>query len=328
MADVAPSAVPPSLAAAGLAPWDALPDELREETSFMPWPADEYQAIRVLAHAPANSGVVFECVHVPTGARCVVKRMPNSSVMAGARTEDAKVDIGVSSFLEKNRSPFVDFGRNLAASSLAYQDERSTYFVSELFSGGELFGHVSERRFDEVTARKYARQVIEGVASLHACGIAHRDISLENLVLGADDEVRIIDFGLAVPIYNAGFAQEMYRGAVGKKFYRAPEMYPREDDDIRVSGLYEARPVDAWAVGVALLIMVMGSPPWEMARRDDKNFRYFLRNGLEKHVAKLVGKEGLLSSELLDLLKGLLMENPLERMTIEAARVHPWLQIA
>jgi serine/threonine protein kinase len=256
--------------------------------------------------------------------------MPNSSVMAGARTEDAKVDIGVSSFLEKNRSPFVDFGRNLAASSLAYQDEQSTYFVSELFSGGELFGHVSaSRRFDEATARKYARQVIEGVASLHACGIAHRDISLENLVLGADDEVRIIDFGLAVTISTAGFAQEMYRGAVGKKFYRAPEMFPREDDKIRASGFYEARPVDAWAVGIALLIMVMGSPPWEMARggpSGDRNFKYFLRYGLERHVAKLVGKEGVFSSELLDLLTGLLTESPQERMTIEAARAHPWFQ--
>merc|ERR1711939_522561 len=152
--------------------------------------------------------------------------------------------------------------------------------MGELFSGGELFGHVSERRFDEATARKYARQVIEGVASLHACGIAHRDISLENLVLGADDEVRIIDFGLAVPIASTRSANERYRGAVGKDYYKAPEMF---------NGAYESRPVDVWAVGIAIFIMVAGAPPWIVAKaesgeRGDKSFRYFHRNGLEKHI--------------------------------------------
>jgi serine/threonine protein kinase len=300
-----------------LAPWDAQPGELRAHASFLPWPADEYRAVRELAQAPANSGAVYECVHLPSGAHYVVKVMPNTRVMMGARTEDAKVDIAVSSFLARNRNTFVDLGRHLAASSSAYQDEHNTYFVTEFYAGGDLFSHVSRERFDEPRARKYARQVIEGVASLHACGIAHRDISLENLVLGADDDVRIIDFGLAVPIASASYANALYSGAVGKKHYRAPEME---------KGPYESQPVDAWAVGVAIYIMVAGTPPWIVAESADKNFRYFLRHGLERYIVAL-GMGDLFSRELLDLLKSLLAENPHDRITLEDALMHPWFQV-
>lgn len=59
----------------------------------------------------------------------------------------------------------------------------------------------------------------------------------------------------------------------------------------------------------------------------DQYFRYFLSNGLEGYM-KWTGMEGLFSNELLDLLKKLLVENPQERMTIEAARMHPWFEEA
>jgi len=189
--------------------------------------------------------------------------------------------------------------------------------VSEFYSGGDLFSHVSHGRFSEPKVKKYARQVIDGVASLHACGIAHRDISLENLVLGADDEVRIIDFGLAVPIASTSAVNEKCWGAVGKAYYKAPEMF---------DGAYESRPVDAWAVGVAIFIMVAGVPPWaEATRSGDKNFRYYARNGLERHIAAL-GMKDLFSRQLLDLLKSLLTENPQDRITLEDALMHPWFQ--
>jgi len=326
------------LAAAGLAPFDAHPGELREHAAFQPWPADEYRHVRKIADAGANNGKVFESVHLPTGNRCAVKMMSNSHVMREGLTEDAKVDMGVSSFLAQNRSAYVDLGKNLPASSQAYQDEKYTYLVSELVSGGDLFERVvAERRLDERTARKYAKQLIDGVASLHASGIAHRDISLENLLLGADDDVRIIDFGLAVPIPALDSADKRLRGAVGKPNYIAPEMF---GDD------YACRPVDAWAIGIAIFIMVSGRPPWIVASASgdqpeyrkysvgrklpmggDQYFRYFLSNGLEGYM-KWTGMEGLFSNELLDLLKKLLVENPQERMTIEAARMHPWFEEA
>lgn len=127
------------LAAAGLAPFDAHPGELREHAAFQPWPADEYRHVRKIADAGANNGKVFESVHLPTGSRCAVKMMSNSHVMREGLTEDAKVDMGVSSFLAQNRSAYVDLGKNLPASSQAYQDEKYTYLVSELVSGGDLF---------------------------------------------------------------------------------------------------------------------------------------------------------------------------------------------
>merc|ERR1711907_499912 len=109
---------------------------------------------------------------------------------------------------------------------------------------------------------------------------------------------------------------ERYFGAGGKTVYIAPEMW--KDD-------YEARLVDAWAVGVAIYIMVTGVPPWNMAKKVDANFKYFLRNGLDRYITAMK-MEDLFSRELLDLLNNLLRVNPEDRMTVEAALEHPWFQ--
>lgn len=49
----------------------------------------------------------------------------------------------------------------------------------------------------EPTVRQYIRQVVAGVAYLHDCGIAHRDLKCANLLLAADGTVKIADFGTA-----------------------------------------------------------------------------------------------------------------------------------
>ena len=240
--------------------------------------------------------------------------------------EDAKAEMGVSSFLaEQARGP-TNSVQYLMTSSRCFQDEEFTYFVNEYVRGGELFTHVSGRGgFPEAQAKTWARQIVEAVACLHANGVAHRDISLENTLLAThDNSVRIFDFGQAVSVWDAESAEEtpaMYRGIAGKAYYRAPEMNAHQS--------YEARPVDAFAVGVLIFIMVTGVPPWGIAMRTDQIFRFIQGqeekggNGLQTLLTHW-GMQARVSPVLVDLLRGLLKQNPQERMTIEDARNHAW----
>ncbi|GMF28639.1 unnamed protein product [Phytophthora lilii] len=81
-----------------------------------------------------------------------------------------------------------------------FEDARNYYMVLEYCARGSLSTVVKKlagRRMDEQTAERIFRQVVTGVVYLHASGVIHRDLKLANLLLNADGEVKISDFGLA-----------------------------------------------------------------------------------------------------------------------------------
>ncbi|OQR96593.1 hypothetical protein ACHHYP_14701 [Achlya hypogyna] len=74
------------------------------------------------------------------------------------------------------------------------------------------------------TAATYFRQIVDAIGFIHSRGYAHRDISLENVLLDGTTP-KVCDFGLAIDI-TARVPQ-----AVGKTFYMAPEMYTKKPYD-------------------------------------------------------------------------------------------------
>jgi serine/threonine protein kinase len=246
--------------------------------------------------------------------------MENKNVMFSRPScmGDAMAEIGVSTYLAQQRCMAPDSSKYVLASSRSYQDEEYTYFVSDYMEKGELFNHVKARGgFPEPIAKEWARQVLEGLAWMHSHGVAHRDISLENVLLGSDHKVCIIDFAQAVRIFTGAEERPAkHRGRAGKQYYRAPEMY---------CGEYEAQRVDAFAVGVLIFIMVLGVPPWDSALDDDQRFRFIQANGLQRLITAW-RMEDRMSPVLVDLLSKLLKKNPQDRLTIEDARQHMWFE--
>ena len=105
------------------------------------------------------------------------------------------------------------------------QDKESVCLVFEYCPYGELFDYMQgyqderERKMDDVQIANWFRQIVHGVMHIHEYGVAHRDLSLENILLDKDYTCRICDFGLATE--NG----ELCSGKVGKPFYMAPEVY-------------------------------------------------------------------------------------------------------
>ena len=296
--------------------WIGHPRPLKSYAEFQPFPSHEYRKIQKLANAIHGKIYLFE--HLPTGKRVVVKKMSTCNVISftPGLLEDALTEIGVTKYISSfTQADFVIKMMGL------YQDEEYTYFVTEYSSGGELFEHVVQAKsLAEPLARKYITEVLLAVKSLHHNGIVHRDVSLENTLLHEDGSIRVIDFGQSVHLFSPRGPRcdtpLRHSGKAGKAYYRAPEMY---------SGDYEGAPVDAFAIGVMLFIMTVGTPPWNSAVASDARYKYIEKHGVTKLLMSW-GKAQTMSPGLLDLIERLMCPDPKLRMTIDEALVHAWIK--
>lgn len=170
------------------------------------------------------------------------------------------------------------------------------------------------RRIDEPTALRYLKDVLAGLSYLHSNGIAHRDISLENILL-LDDRAVITDFGLCAQQdkhENVFSCTEI----VGKHYYMAPEIVARSR--------YDPKKADIWSVGVSFFILLTSSPPFERASPTDPGFRYVSKHGV-KAVFRAWTLDNSVSAATQDLLECMMTIDPHKRISMEEIMQHPAL---
>jgi len=186
--------------------------------------------------------------------------------------------------------------------------------IMEPLRGPELFKYISEfDSFPESQCRNIMRQVLAGVSCCHKWGLIHRDVKLENFRFrDADDRstgLTLLDFGLCCPVHP-----HEKRDLVGTLLYTAPEMS---------SGEYST-PVDMWATGVMLYVMLVGSFPFEHQSYEGTDNSYRSGKRLREALRKL--EEQNLPTEAVDLVKSLLVRNPDGRLTADQSLKHFWFR--
>ncbi len=187
----------------------------------------------------------------------------------------------------------------------------------ELVTGGELFDQiVKEGKFDEDKARKYFRQLINGLSYCNTKGVCHRDLKPENLLLDADANLKISDFGLSA-LYTGGDTEDAGSGAsyrttllhttCGTPNYVAPEVL--EDKG------YDGKKADVWSCGVILYVLIAGFLPFDERTMPD------LFAKIQKADVKY---PAWFSEGVRDILGKILTNDPSTRLTISQILVHPW----
>ncbi|KAK1933545.1 Serine/threonine protein kinase OSK4 [Phytophthora citrophthora] len=199
---------------------------------------------------------------------------------------------------------------------------------------GDLFSQVSETRggLPLETARTCFQQISSAVLFLHGRNVAHRDLSLENVLLDSFRRCRLADFGLA-----SAAGSHCSGPRVGKILYMAPEVFTRplyrpEGDvnaETSTEACYNGLQADIWSLGVVLFILVTGIPPFEKANEVDARFRLVSKpGGSVRALLHAWGQEDRLPRELQDLLDWMLRVDPRQRPTAEQICQHQWLQPA
>ena len=180
------------------------------------------------------------------------------------------------------------------------------FLVNEYVSGGELFDHiVSKGRLSADEARNFFHQIISGVEYCHFQKIVHRDLKPENLLLDANHNIKIADFGLSNLMRDGDFL----RTSCGSPNYAAPEV---------ISGhLYAGPEVDVWSCGVILYALLCGSLPF-----DDES----IPNLFKKIKSGMYALPTHLSQLAKNLIPRMLEVDPMKRITIPEIRLHPWFQ--
>ena len=197
----------------------------------------------------------------------------------------------------------------------SFEEDNKLHLVFDYCSKGDLLGVLQEggKAFTKRRALRYTHQILLGMEFMHQNGVAHRDLSLENVLVNDKDECEICDFGLVASIPS------MCSECVGKDSYMAPEVV-----EMQYLGAtsYDPAMADSWSLGVMLFTMLTGQLPFEEASRTDKDFKIFAKYGMQALLQKL-GVGSNLSLETLDLLTTLLKINHYERSTVAEALLHP-----
>mmetsp|Transcript_65178 Transcript_65178/g.191230 ORF Transcript_65178/g.191230 Transcript_65178/m.191230 type:complete len:741 (-) Transcript_65178:83-2305(-) len=192
-----------------------------------------------------------------------------------------------------------------------FQDQGVFYMVMEKCRCSLLDNLEEMLQMSHADIIRIFREMLQGIKHLHSCNVAHRDVKLDNFLVGDDGIVKIADFGLSKLTGSGGSAPKT---RVGTPQYWAPEVQNVE----KRGGSYGAA-ADLWSVGVMLYVMLCGKYPFDDKVRAEKRL---VDAAFEGDGARWQD----VSEDAKDIVRGLLRVDPKERLGVEECLRHPWLQ--
>ncbi|XP_012217552.1 serine/threonine-protein kinase SIK3-like isoform X2 [Linepithema humile] len=185
------------------------------------------------------------------------------------------------------------------------ETEKMIYLVTEYAPGGEIFDHlVRNGRMPEPEARRIFRQIVLAVRYLHQQSVVHRDLKAENLLLDADNNIKLADFGFSNE-YTPGVPLSTWCGSPP---YAAPEIFEGKH--------YDGPRADVWSLGVVLYVLVCGALPF------DGPTMQLLRSVVVSGKFRI---PFFMSADCEKLIRHMLVVEPERRLSISQILTHSWM---
>eukprot|EP01137_Pigoraptor_chileana_P009398 Opistho-2@57573 len=299
-ANVSPRSQPGTLNTNGAAvntpptPTSASSSKPQSPTSDAPETIGVYSVDRTLGQG--SYGKVKLGQHTRTGQKVALKILEKANIKTAKALKRVHREIG---FLKLLCHPHI-----VGLLDVMETPDR-IILVMEYASGGELFDYIVARRYlKEPEARRFFRQLLSAVEYCHRNSVIHRDLKPENLLLDADRNIRIIDFGFS----NMFYADNTMKTYCGSPFYAAPEMI--------LGNKYVGPEVDIWSMGIILFALLCGHLPF-----DDSNVKRLYDKIVRGHY---MCPENL-SPEAKHLLSRMIVTDRTMRATLDEVRMHPWV---
>lgn len=145
--------------------------------------------------------------------------------------------------------------------------------MTEFVGKGELLDYLNTRPFSDSVIRYYIRQVLKTISFMRSRGISHRDIKLDNVALDDNFNIKVLDFGFAIPEEGRDASGMVYSG-IGTPGYKAPEVENMQ--------AYRAHEADLFAIAVMLFVMKARAYPFDSTKDNDQKYRFWKENNTEQ----------------------------------------------
>ncbi|XP_068166827.1 calcium/calmodulin-dependent protein kinase (CaM kinase) II beta 1 isoform X10 [Antennarius striatus] len=261
---------------------------------------DEYQLYEELGKGAFS--VVRRCVKLCTGQEHAAKII-NTKKLSARDHQKLEREARICRLLKHP---------NIVRLHDSISEEGFHYLLFDLVTGGELFEDIVAREYySEADASHCIHQILESVHHIHQHDIVHRDLKPENLLLASkckNAAVKLADFGLAIEVQGD---QQAWFGFAGTPGYLSPEVLRKEA---------YGKPVDIWACGVILYILLVGYPPfWD---EDQHKLYQQIKAGAYDFPSP---EWDTVTPEAKNLINQMLTINPAKRITAQEALKHPWV---
>ncbi|XP_070780151.1 calcium/calmodulin-dependent protein kinase type II subunit beta isoform X1 [Enoplosus armatus] len=261
---------------------------------------DEYQLYEELGKGAFS--VVRRCVKLCTGQEYAAKII-NTKKLSARDHQKLEREARICRLLKHS---------NIVRLHDSISEEGFHYLLFDLVTGGELFEDIVAREYySEADASHCIHQILDSVSYTHQHDIVHRDLKPENLLLASkckNAAVKLADFGLAIEVQGE---QQAWFGFAGTPGYLSPEVLRKEA---------YGKPVDIWACGVILYILLVGYPPfWD---EDQHKLYQQIKAGAYDFPSP---EWDTVTPEAKNLINQMLTINPAKRITAQEALKHPWV---
>ncbi|XP_013793398.2 serine/threonine-protein kinase SIK3-like, partial [Limulus polyphemus] len=164
---------------------------------------------------------------------------------------------------------------------------------------------VAHGRMNENEARNKFQQILGAISYCHQKRVVHRDLKAENLLLDAEMNIKIADFGFS-NYFEPGKCLSTWCGSPP---YAAPELFEGKQ--------YDGPKADIWSLGVVLYVLVCGALPFDGSTLQSLRTRV---------LAGKIRIPFFMSTECEHLIRHMLIVDPQKRFTIQQIIEHKWMQ--
>jgi p21-activated kinase 1 len=184
------------------------------------------------------------------------------------------------------------------------------YITMEFMDGGSLTDILTTCNCTEMHIAYIIREVVSGLAHIHANQKIHRDIKSDNVLVTTDGQIKLADFGSTAQLASSGGKRKTICGTT---YWMAPEV---------IQGFEYGQEVDVWSLGILCIELAEGAPPYMSDPPGRALYLIVLRG-----VPGLAKKEHW-SAEFNDFVDQCLLRDPTQRPTVARLLAHPFLDKA
>ncbi|KAI4755483.1 mitogen-activated protein kinase [Aureobasidium sp. EXF-3400] len=278
-------------------------------------------------------GVVCSALHKPSGQKVAIKKItPFDHSMFCLRTlREMKL---LRYFNHENIISILDIQK-----PRSYETFTEVYLIQELMET-DMHRVIRTQELSDDHCQYFIYQTLRALKAMHSANVLHRDLKPSNLLLNANCDLKVCDFGLARSAASTEDNQGFMTEYVATRWYRAPE--------IMLTFKEYTKAIDVWSVGCILAEMLSGKPLFPgkdyhhqltlildvLGTPTMEDYYGIKSRRAREYIRSLPFKKKIpwkamfpkTSDLALDLLDKLLAFNPAKRITVEEALRHPYLE--